>query len=162
MSASSDDDRAIVNGAAGVSAVPASVPSAWQQRSANSVADLIREVGVYRLGGSDGCPCTSFEVLNVNVSVSCHKSGDHGLRVWTNHADYSDENYRCVDAALRVIADEVLRQVDAYYDAGGEYAATFDVRYKSWEEDNAQAIEARSGKTGLTEGESAVRQDAPE
>jgi hypothetical protein len=142
--ASSGEDRAThERNPQAVSAVPVGIPSARQTRAANAVADLIREVGIYRLGGSDGCPCTNFEVQNVHVSVSCHKSGDHGLRVWTNHADYSDENYRRVDAALRVIAQEVLRQVDDYYDAHGEYAATFDIRYRSWEKDNRNCGSAK-------------------
>lgn len=157
-------DRAVVNGASdAVSAVPASVPSAWQVSLANGAVSLIREVGIYGLGGNDGCPCTSFEVRNVHVDVSCHKS-EKTVRVWSHHMDYTDESYRRCNAALKPIADEVLRQVDAYYDAGGEYAADFAVRYCSWDEDHpeyaerqAQAIEAGTAETqGGSVHESAV------
>ena len=116
-----------------------SEPTEWMAKSASDVVDLIREVGIYRLGTLEGCPCTSFEVRDVHVDVSCHKSSDHSVRVWSNHCDYSDENYKRVDAAFRPIADEVLRQVDAYYDAGGEYAASYAVRFCSWEDDHPSA-----------------------
>lgn len=121
--------------ASGLAANAGSVPNAWQRNAANAAVELIREVGIYGLGGNDGCPCTSFEVRNVHVDVSCHKS-EQTVRVWSHHMDFTDEKYRRCEAVFTPIADEVLRQVDAYYDAGGQYAADFTVRYSSWEEDN--------------------------
>lgn len=112
------------------------VPNAWQGRLSASVIELIREVGIYRLGGNDGCPCTNFEVQNVKVDVSCHKS-EQTVRVHTHHADWADDDYQATDTRLlEPIAREVLRQVDDYYQAGGEYAAGFTVRYRSWESEN--------------------------
>jgi hypothetical protein len=117
------------------------VPNAWAERASNGVVELIREIGIYRLGGNDGCPCTSFEVLNVHVAVSCHKS-EQCVRVYTHHADYTDENYRTDTSILEPIAREVLRQVDGYYNAGGEYAEGFTVRYRAWEDDNPYRVAA--------------------
>ena len=147
--------------AAKASSPSVSIPDAFQVRLAQGVVDLIREVGIYRLGLPDGCPCTDFEVQNVGVSVSCHKSGNHGVRIWTKHMDYCRSDYSICTEALRPIADEVLRQVDAWYDADGDYAATFAV---SFEDPNAQAIEARRAETrsGSVADESAVgTADAP-
>jgi len=42
----------------------------WKMETAN----LIKDVGVDRLGSFDGCLCTHFAVQNVSVDVSCRKS----------------------------------------------------------------------------------------
>jgi hypothetical protein len=84
---------------------------------------FIREIGVYRLSPPDGCPCAQFGVHGLVVQVSCHKSGKY-VTVEAESCDYMGDS----EERLRPIADEVLRQVDAYYDADGEYAATFEVR----------------------------------
>lgn len=101
--------------------------------------DLIRQLGIYAIGGNEGCPCTDFEAQKVKVSVSCHKS-EQTVRVYTNHMDFYGggfgEPYALDTSGLQEIADEVLRQVDAYYDADGRYAADFKVRFCSWGDDH--------------------------
>jgi hypothetical protein len=103
----------------------------------NSVVDLIREVGIYRLSGYDGCPCANFEVQSVSVDVSCHKS-DHSVRVHSHHMDYCDDKYRLDTSLFQPIVEEVLRQVDAHYDAGGEYAKGFAVKFQTWEQEHGK------------------------
>lgn len=115
----------------------ANMPSTWQAKAAEEVTSLIRKIGIYTLGGHDGCPCTNFEVRNIHVDVSCHKS-EKTVRVYSHHLDWTDNNYRQVDAALEPVANEVLRQVDDWYGAGGEYAADFEVKYCSWEQERAR------------------------
>ena len=43
------------------------------------VLDLIKEVGVCRLGNWDGCCCSGFSVRNVNVDISCGKGRNRGI-----------------------------------------------------------------------------------
>ena len=78
---------------------------------------IIKEIGVDRLGGFDGCICTSFEVQGVEVHLGCRK-GSGGyigrqikddfygtiVRVTSRHMDRDD-------AALAEIAEEVRRQL---------------------------------------------------
>lgn len=98
--------------------------------------DLIKSIGIYGLGGNDGCPCTSFMVQDVNVDISCHKSGDGPrVRVYSNSLDFAGEDYALDIRYFDGLAEEVLRQVDAYYDAGGEYAATYEISYASYEQE---------------------------
>lgn len=95
---------------------------------------LMREVGIYGLGGNEGCPCTDFKVHGIAVSVSCHKSSKtvsvYGTPIDFIKGNGDDVPYYVDTERLRPIAEEVLRQVDAYYDAGGEYARTFSVSYQ--------------------------------
>lgn len=101
--------------------------------------DLIKRVGIYGLGGNEGCPCTNFEVQSVHVGVSCHKS-EQTVRVYSHSLDFFEggfgEPVKQNTDALQQIADEVLRQVDGYYEAGGEYASAFTVRFCSWNDDH--------------------------
>lgn len=50
------------------------------EKADNFVVKLIREHGVFGLGGSDGCACTSFSLGGVNVDIACRKSGSSGPR----------------------------------------------------------------------------------
>ena len=111
--------------------------SQWQQSMVNGVIDLIREVGIYRLGGYDGCPCTSFEVQSVSVDVSCHKSSQC-VRVHSHHMDYCDDNHRLDKSLLQPIADEVLRQVDEHYGGNGDYRAGYSVKFQTWEQEHGK------------------------
>lgn len=122
---------------------PQAVPALSGFDPARGAIALIKKIGIYGLGGNDGCPCTNFEVQNVHVDVSCHKS-QRTVRVYSHHADFCDENYRRDQRFLRPIADEVLRQVDGYYDAGGEYAADFLVKFCSWDEERASDSGSRA------------------
>lgn len=117
---------------------------------------LIREKGIYGLGWHEGCPCTDFVVHSVHVDVSCHKS-EQTIRVYSHHIDFCDEQYRRDPTFLRPIADEVLRQVDAWYDAGGTYAADFKVKFLSWDEehdrDSDRSAERRDADAARPEGQ---------
>jgi hypothetical protein len=97
---------------------------------------LIKEVGVSRLGGYDGCACTSFEVRGFEVCVGCRKgSGGHIgsqidpdfygtiVRVSSGHMDIDE-----TDCAL--VAQEVLRQVS---EGGGDAQAM--IRLCSYQDD---------------------------
>lgn len=133
------------DGAASVSpAVAASIPNAWGKRVVDGAIELVREIGIYGLGGNDGCPCTDFAVRNISVHVSCHKS-EQTVRIYSHHADFDDGSYRTDTALFEPLAEEVLRQVDAYYGAGGEYAAGFKVLYRSWEDDNPRSESVKRG-----------------
>ena len=71
------------------------------------VVDLIREVGVDRLGAFDGCACCRFNVRNVDVRIGCGKGPERAVWISSPSLDYEDE------ALLRPIADEIVRQVEA-------------------------------------------------
>jgi hypothetical protein len=77
--------------------------------------ELVREIGIGRLGGFDGCLCTSCEVQGVNIDVSCRKSngsttkiapGFYGIliRVHSQHMDAGGDE-------LEAVAREVAQQL---------------------------------------------------
>lgn len=96
-----------------------------------TAADLIKAVGLYELGGYDGCPCTSFEVRDVAVNVGCRKSSGMemidreffgiGVRVTSNHFDASN-------AVLEEVAREVCGQL-------AEQGYDIMIRYCTYEQD---------------------------
>jgi hypothetical protein len=51
---------------------------------ADEAIALIKQHGLYGLGGSDGCRCVHFHIQGVSIDVSCHKS-EHCIRVWSNY-----------------------------------------------------------------------------
>jgi len=73
------------------------------------VLELIKEVGVQRLGCWDGCACSRFAIRDVNVDICCGKGRDRGIYIWSNCDDYTDGH----DLLLRPIAKEVARQVES-------------------------------------------------
>lgn len=81
---------------------------------------LIREVGVWTLGGSHPCDCTWFEVQCVRVEVSCHKSARSITVDRTGDPDGGAD-----EAMLRAVAAEVVRQLAAR--TSPEWAATYTV-----------------------------------
>lgn len=96
-----------------------------------TAADLIREIGIGRLGGFDGCKCTSFAVRGVEVEVGCRKSSGMdsvfpdffgiGLRITSGHMDNGPDE-------LQAVAREVVEQLR---DEG--YA--IKVRYSTYKQD---------------------------
>ncbi len=115
--------------------IPRAAPGEWGLKLSEGVVELIREVGAYRLGGYDGCPCTSFEVQSVSVHVSCHKS-DYSVRVHSHNVDYCDEKYALDTRLLQPIADEVLRQVAE--GRGIEYADEMPIKFQTWEQEHGK------------------------
>lgn len=84
------------------------------------VVDLLRDVGVDRLGYFDGCVCCHFKVRNVEIGVSCGKGRDRGIWVSSASLDYYDRELKGLDEALlRPIAEEVQRQIEASEDGRG-------------------------------------------
>jgi hypothetical protein len=77
------------------------------------VVDLIREVGVIRLGNFDGCACCRFSVRDVDVEVGCGKGGERAVWVSSPSLEYWDGATANGndEALLRPIAEEVVRQV---------------------------------------------------
>lgn len=78
---------------------------------------LLKEVGVYRLCGTDGCLCMSCKVQGVTIDVTCRKSNGYGwvrkvmpefrgtlVRVYSRHLD------KCGDD-LAAIAKEIAAQI---------------------------------------------------
>lgn len=77
----------------------------------NAVLELIREVGLHRLGGFDGCMCTHFSVQRVDVDVSCRKSsggtkGFYGTTVRVHSRSLDQDG-----AELEQVAREVAKQI---------------------------------------------------
>lgn len=60
---------------------------------------LIRECGIYGLGGYDGCACTSFCLNSIHVDVSCHKS-EQSIRVWCRSLEYDTDGLQLVMDAV--------------------------------------------------------------
>ena len=81
---------------------------------------LVRDVGVWTLGATDGCDCTHFEVQAVRVEVSCQRSG-RSVTVARTCAEDSGPNR----AMLEAVAAEVVRQFGQR--TSPEWAATFAV-----------------------------------
>jgi hypothetical protein len=79
------------------------------------VVDLIREVGVARLGHFDGCVCCHFNVRNIEIAISCGKGDERGLWISSPSLDYYLEGTKddSDPKLLRPIAEEVRRQVEA-------------------------------------------------
>lgn len=68
-----------------------------------SVLDLLQRFGVWGLGGCDGCACAHFEILGIEVHVSCRKS-EHCVRVHCGYLGFDQSE-------LVPIAREVLSQL---------------------------------------------------
>lgn len=106
--------------------------------SAESVIDLIREVGVFRLGCTDGCLCMDFAVRGVSVDLHCHRT--MGGRAWANNVKapviraYSSHS-EIQRTDLPPIAAEVERQLRAHEYFGGYEKYT--VRFCSYDQDEA-------------------------
>lgn len=91
------------------------------------VVDLIREVGVERLGCFDGCVCCRFSVRHVDVEISCGKDGSRGVWISSRSLSYSDGRDGCDETLLRPIAEEVRRQAEKADERGSA-----PVRYHEW------------------------------
>lgn len=92
---------------------------------------LIKQHGVFGLGGDDGCLCTSFAVQGVNVEISCRKSSGspRGARLATL-VRVTCSWMGTMPEDLAPIAREVAEQVYKY-----ESIATF-VRYCDYQNDH--------------------------
>ncbi len=71
------------------------------------VLELIKEIGVSRLGNWDGCECSSFSIRNVTVDISCGKGQKRGILISSNSMDYEDEGL------LYPIGEDVKQQVES-------------------------------------------------
>jgi hypothetical protein len=100
--------------------------------TAKDVVAAIRKAGIYEMGGTDGCLCTDFELYNVGVCVSCHKS-EQTIRVWFPYSDYGDGKSVLEDPELKLIADEVLRQVHEIYGKKSGAIPRFAIKFSPWE-----------------------------
>lgn len=86
----------------------------------DNVCELIREVGVPRLGGWEGCCCCDFSVRSVHVDISCGKgSRGQAVWIWSHHMDYDDKE------TLRPVMEEVIRQLKELSGRGGDFAQHF-------------------------------------
>jgi hypothetical protein len=77
-------------------------PSRWPT-NAEEVVTLLREVGLRRLMGSDGCNCGYVMLRGYHIDRSCHKS-ESSLRVYAQGVD-------SMPADLALIATEALAQM---------------------------------------------------
>lgn len=75
--------------------------------SAHEAIKLLREVGVHRIGGMDGCSCCEFKIQNIEISVSCGKGMERGIRIFSPSLDYYPDS-----SELLPVAEEVRRQVE--------------------------------------------------
>lgn len=89
---------------------------------AKAAIELLREVGIYRLCGTEGCLCMSCEIQGISIDVSCRKSNGSRIeelpefygtviRVSSHHLDSNA-------AELQLVADEVKAQLESN---GGEF-----------------------------------------
>jgi hypothetical protein len=78
----------------------------WRTPEPQRVLQLMREIGVWRLGNCDGCMCTSFSIRYVDIDVSCGKGRERGVWVSSGSMDYSDTDL------LQPIAEEIRRQIE--------------------------------------------------
>jgi hypothetical protein len=93
----------------------------WGKTEPQRVTDLIREVGLHRLGNLDGCICCNFSIRNVDVEISCGKGGERGIKVSSASMDYENGT-----SELKTIADEVHRQALLLEDGRGPLPITIE------------------------------------
>lgn len=90
----------------------------WDMTEPQIVVALIREVECWRLGNWDGCCCSSFEIRNVRVDISCGKGREQAVWVSSESLDYPQ--------GLNPIMDEVIRQLTEQSGRGGSFARYFE------------------------------------
>jgi hypothetical protein len=95
-----------------------------------AVVDLVKEVGVSRLVGYDGCFCGQFEVRSVKVDIACGKGRDRAIWIWSHNDDFYDSEYKLDTEALRPIAEEVAKQVEE-----ADCRGPLPVHYREWNKD---------------------------
>ena len=83
-----------------------SVKQSWAMKEPQQVLEIIKQLGIWRLGNLDGCCCSRFSVRNVDVEISCGKGGPRCVRVSSPSLDYMAVEL------LRPIAEEVKRQLE--------------------------------------------------
>lgn len=105
------------------------------------VLALVKEIGVGRLGGADGCMCLHFNIRRVDIDVSCGKGRDRGLWISSRSMDYWDSSTANDSSIkmLRPIAEEVARQVE---DSDGR--GPVPIHYHEWGKERAPAIDGES------------------
>lgn len=87
----------------------------WHKSEPEKVVDLIKEVGIHRLGRLDGCLCCFFSVRNVDIQIACGKGSERGVSVGSGSMDYEGDV-----EMLRPIAEEVRRQCEELDDGRGD------------------------------------------
>jgi len=85
----------------------------WATPEHERIVELVREIGVWRLGNFDACVCSRFSIRSVEVEINCGKARPRGVRISSVAMDYwngssEDGNNEIL---LRPIAEEVARQV---------------------------------------------------
>lgn len=96
----------------------------WQKSEPEKVLDVIKDVGIHRLGNLDGCICCSFSIRDVNVSVSCGKGSNRGCRIYSNSMDYPTDEKE-LSLVLSEVGDEIVRQINDLHDGRGEMPLHF-------------------------------------
>lgn len=92
-----------------------------------AVVDLVREIGVSRLIGYDGCYCGQFEVRRVKVDIACGKGRDRAIWIWSHSDDFCNSEYKPDEENLRPIAEEVARQVEE-----SDWRGPLPIHYRKW------------------------------
>lgn len=101
----------------------------------NYVVGLLQRESLYSLGGGDGCACAHFQIDNVYVAVSCHKSTGCDkpecrtdgplVHVYSHYMDWQDSDGQPV-------ADEIVKQLrKSYYTESDIKVSLHEPKFKN-------------------------------
>lgn len=99
----------------------------WSKSQQQKIVDVIREVGIHRLAGFDGCLCGGFEIQCVKVDFACGKGRDRGIYISSRSMDYS-ENEADLAKELGDVGREVHQQFMDLHDGRGP----IEVHFREW------------------------------
>jgi hypothetical protein len=92
------------------------------------VLELIKEVGVHRLGNWDGCTCCRFRIRDVDVDISCGKGRDRGIWIYSGSLDYWDPDDPLLEQRLlQPVAEEIKRQIEE-----GDHRGPVPIHFHEW------------------------------
>lgn len=106
----------------------------WDKSEPQRVFDVIKEIGIHRLANLDGCICSSFEIRNVEINISCGKGGDRGCWISSRSIDYPESEVELAKV-LGDVGAEVLRQIDNLHDGRGPMPLHYCEHSKAEKED---------------------------
>ena len=94
------------------------------------VLDILRKIGIDRLGYWDGCCCGEFHIHGVNIDVACGKGRNKGVYISARYDDFCDPDTGKTDEnLLQPVADEVVAQLEEK----SSRAKVWPVHFRAWE-----------------------------
>ena len=99
----------------------------WGKSEAQIILEIIKEVGVHRLSGFDGCLCGGFEIRRVKFDLACGKGRDRGLWISSRSVDYPEDEH-VMECIMSEVGAEAQRQFYELNDGRG----ILHIHYRKW------------------------------